>query len=258
MAWQRGEKLAGNLSPENISKGNYDQILLFDLCRLCVSEEDFCDALIEKKGKVALSDYRAASGAKVLIEEVIKEMAFELFREVTFKAWRTENEKQFLKEKRKEEKRAKSYQKPYIDYLDSQETAQFKQFWDRYGPQLFVTFLLGSRSNEEALKIYEDHLAAWHSELLEGAHSAIFWRPAYLVLQQALQGLDPEFAKSYLKTMRGFKDLNQPLLGRYRHLRTEKNSSTVQNILPPLFIRSEDLAMAASDIPASGSSRVDL
>ena len=92
---------------------------MIDLCRLCVSEEDFGEALLQKKGKVLLSDYRAASAAKVVLEDVVKTMVSELFQDLTFKAWRSENEKSFLKEKRKEEKVSKSYQKPYIEYSNT-------------------------------------------------------------------------------------------------------------------------------------------
>lgn len=216
---------------------DYDQLLLIDLCRLCVLEENFGEPLLQKKGKVLLSDYRSASAAKVVLEDAVKSMVSELFQDLTFKSWRSENEKNFLKEKRKQEKSLKSYQKPYIEYLDSESSRQFKAFWDRYHLQLLLTLVTGYQSHEKTLEPYEEHLAAWHAEIDQGAHANIFWRPHYMVLQRALEGLDTELSLAYLKTMRGFKDLDKPLKGRYRHLRNDGGQQMQKHLAAAFYPR---------------------
>ncbi|MCE5318344.1 MAG: hypothetical protein LLG04_13420 [Parachlamydia sp.] len=200
---------------------DYDKLLLLDLSRLCVDETRFSAALIQKKGKATLSDYRQLCGAKVAVEEVVKGMAADLFREIHFRPWREKYEKLFLKEKRAQEKAANSYQKPYTDYLDAAESEMFKAFWERYHWSLLETFLTGKSGPENDLEAYEQHFIAWHREISQGAHPDIGWREKYLLLQRGLNGLDSSLAVEYLKTMRGYRELDRPLLGRYRPLRVK-------------------------------------
>lgn len=196
---------------------DYDKLLVMDLCRLCVDESLFSDALIQKKGKMSLSAYRQLCAAKVAIEEVVKGMAADLFRELHFRRWRENNEKAFLKEKRAEEKAANTYQKPYTDYLDAAESQMFKAFWEKHRWALLDTFLSGKKGPEG----FEDHFKAWHLEIGHGAHAEIGWIEKYLLLQSSLQGLDSALAVEFLKTMRSYSDLNRPLLGHYRQLRSK-------------------------------------
>lgn len=224
IALQRNEEL-----PED-----YDKLLLLDLCRLCVDETGFSDQLIQKKGKETLGAYRQVCAAKVCIEEVVKGMAADLFREIDFRAWREKNEKGFLKEKRAEEKLASRYQKPYTDYLDAEESRMFKAFWEKYRWPLLEAFLTGNRSQDPALEAYAEHFEAWHHEIGQGAHPDIFWREKYLELQGALNELDAGLAVEYLKTMRGYRDLNRPLRGRYRPLR-QKDGVQLERHLAAAF-----------------------
>jgi Penicillin binding protein transpeptidase domain len=157
----------------------------------------------------------------VIIEELVKGMARELFRELTFKPWRRENEKSYLKAKRAEEKAAKNYQKPFTDYLDAEEAAQFRSFWDQHRLPLLVAFLTGMSNENLPLQEYEEHFKLWRDELNRGAHFELEWRSHYFNIQRALQGLDRSLSMAYLKTMRGYHDLDRPLLGRYRSLRSQ-------------------------------------
>src|SRR5262249_14616845 len=109
---------------------HYDKVLLVDLYRLIVKPDLFNQKIFEKAKKQTLSAYRDAAAAKVIIASEVKSVVKDLFHDLNFKAWRKEHEKEFLKQKRKEEKSLKQYPKPYIDYLDALENQHFQVFWD--------------------------------------------------------------------------------------------------------------------------------
>lgn len=200
---------------------NYDKVLLTDLCRLIVCENAFHEELLEKVGKHPISIYRQASAATVQLREVIQEMAKELFHDVYFKNWRKQNEKEFLKKIRMEEKARKQYPKPYIDYFDRLENEMFKDFWKQHSLKLLASFLMGNFAeiDEPELKPYLNFFVTWHDELERGAHQAVTWRESHKFLQTVISELSFPLAMDYLKTMRGFKELTRPLYGRYRSLR---------------------------------------
>lgn len=204
---------------------NYDKVLMVDLLRLAVNGEQFSDELLEKVGGQSLTQYKEISGAVVTIQEVLRNMVKELFHDTDFKAWRKGNEKLFLKEKREEEKIARKPSKPYLDYIDSKENEMFKIFWQKHGLAFLITFLKGKDwescldiEDEQAWK-YLEQLDGWHQEILHGAHRQIEWAKDYAILKKSVDTLTPELARQYLQTLRNFKDLERPLLGKYRHLR---------------------------------------
>jgi cell division protein FtsI/penicillin-binding protein 2 len=204
---------------------NYDKVLLADLSRLAVDESRFSSDLLSHVGHHRLEDYRALTGSLVKVNTLLKEMSKELFHDHDFKAWRQAEEKPFLKQKRIEEKAAKLYPKPYIDYLDQQETLLFNQFWEKYHWELLSTFLIGNQTIEESpLKPYYTYFNRWFSEMKEGAHRAVEWRPAYDLLQKTFKTLSPSLMTDYLKTMRSYHELTRPLLGKYRYLRSSQNA----------------------------------
>lgn len=205
---------------------NYDKVLFLDLCRLIADSKRFSGSLIEKVGNQTLSFYRDASAAGVHIGDIVKSMTKELFHEIHFKAWRNAHEKEFLKSKRLEEKANKIYPKPYIDYLNRREEEMFQDFWSSNKWNFLTAFLTGRHEtfSETELTGYFQHLLAWHEELNKGAHSVLPWRDKYLLLKNAVSSLTLDQTIEYLKTLRGYADLNRPLLGRYRSLRKEKRN----------------------------------
>ena len=225
---QAQEKLVGPLKKKmdryfvNIPH-NYDKLLLVDLCRVAVRPDFFSHKILDKAGRQSLAAYRDATAAKVLIAEEIRSMAKEIFHEQDFKAWRQANEKSFLKQKRAEEKSLKIYPKPYIEYLDAEEARMFQAFWEAHEFRLMLSFLNGVQFNIPELQPYSSHFLKWHEEISKGAHQKVHWRHAYIILQKAVAGMEPDQTESYLKTLRGFHDLDRPLLGRYRHLRKQDN-----------------------------------
>lgn len=207
----------------------YDQVLLVDMMRMLVKADLFSDELVRIVGKQTLSDYKNISASMVAIEDVVKKMSKVIFHETDFKQWRKENEKNYLKEKRAEEKALRKYAKPYIDYLDGLENEQFAVFWERYRWLLIQALLTGDdpQNNEESpSKAYVDHMITWNKEIKSGAHSEIEWANAFSTLKSGISNIPAEKVPEYLKTLRSFKDLDRPLLGKYRHLR--KNEQQVQ------------------------------
>ena len=216
---------------------NYDKILLADLYRLAVEAEKFTPNLESKVGKERLNEYRDASAAKTTIVDIVRQMAKDLFHEIDFKQWRKEHEKDFLKEKRAIEKNLKRYAKPYIDYLDQKEKELFKIFWEKHEHAFVMAFLIGAQSEApkgDPIESYLQHFYAWQHEIQSGAHLEATWRKSYDSLKKVLSELDYPMALDYLKTMRGFEDLNRPLLGRYRHLR-KQNSVQLEKHLAAAF-----------------------
>ncbi len=201
---------------------NYDKVLLADLCRMVVHPDLFSAELLNKVGHRTLESYRQACAAKNVMSEVTKKMAREIFHDVSFKEWREQHEKPFLKELRQKEKEKKLYAKPYIDYLDAKEAELFEEFWKRHAADFLLAFLRGTPLDSGELHPYAIHFNQWHLEIERGAHQELPWRASYRELQKTLKGLDKSLATPFLNTMRSFNDLNRPLFGRYRYMRKEK------------------------------------
>jgi cell division protein FtsI/penicillin-binding protein 2 len=197
-----------------------DRVLLIDLCRLAVDEKRFTPSLIKEVSGQSLSSYRDASSALIAVEEVARSMAKDLFHDNHFIQWRTENEKQFLKEKREEEKLSKRYAKPYIDLLDAKEKELFQVFWRNYKWPLIETLLFDSTSTDisKELDPYRAHFSCWYEEIQQGAHEELSWHSSYMRLKALLASISPFEQLAYLQSLRGYNDLNRPLHGNYSGL----------------------------------------
>lgn len=214
---------------------NYDKVLLIDLCRIAVPQEQFTDDLIAVRGNQKMNDYHECCGAMTALNGLIKKMTRELFHEYDFKPWRAENEKSFLKAKRQQEKIDESYPKPYLDYLDQQEEAMFVAFWEKHRWKLAYLFLVGPLEGLTELKPYQDYFLTWNKELWQGAHPSIEWRKNYETIQRSLEGLSAAHAVAYMQTLRGYYDLNRPLFGKYRHLRMKDGVQTEKSLAAAFY-----------------------
>lgn len=221
---------------------SYDKTLLLDLLRVAVDENRFSKELLKAVGNQSLVLYKETSGAMAKVHDALKNLIKDLFHEMDFKEWRKANEKQFLKQKREEEKTSHKYSKPYIDYLDGLEREMFQDFWKRHHLSFFAGFLKGCRSdyfqeigNDDNLKTYFDYLEGWHQEIENGAHQHIEWANDYAMLKNAIQELPVSMAMEYLKSLRSFKDLERPLLGKYRHVRSGPDGTQLEKHLAAAF-----------------------
>lgn len=204
---------------------NYDKVLLVDLCRLFVCHDLFTPELTKKFSKKTLFAYKDTTDSLLSITTLLKGFCKDLFHDLDFKQWRAREEKNFLKEKRIEEKKAKTYAKPYLDYLDQQESQQFQQFWEEHKWPFLLAFLLGVEEidPDDALGGYLFHLNKWRDEIAQGAYQETEWIKSYHNLKKAVENLPPAIAISYLQTMRSYHELTRPLYGRYRNLRHSKS-----------------------------------
>lgn len=193
---------------------NHDKLLLVDMCRMLASLELFSPDLREYANTLSLSEYRLLNQSSSIIKSCLCAHAKTWFHDLDFQTWRVSSFKEYLKTKRKEEKDKKEYAKPYTDYLEQMEREMFRTFWNNHCETLLHAFVMGKEGdpNDEpwlnaSLKLRESSPEiAFHAERLKNA----------------IAGLKPDVGKKFLKTMRSFHELDRPLLGHYRSLRTAK------------------------------------
>lgn len=182
--------------------GSEQDMLVVDLSRLLLSCDDFTNELIAKLGDLSIDEYRDFVCAYVQLSEEIRKNIRRRWHDTFFKPWRKEHEKEFLKIKRLEEKKAKTYPKPYLDYLDKEEARQFEEFWQKKRFELVLTYL-------ERDKLPSN----------------------YAALAGQLQELEPGEQVAFLSALKGFKDLNLPLYGTYHRLAAGKTDCTLQDLI---------------------------
>ncbi len=182
--------------------GDLKDLFLIDLSRLVLSANDFSCELIDKVGDLSIDEYRDLSCAFQKLSSELKKTVRKNWSKTQFAEWRKLNEKRFLKEKRLEEKRECKYPRPYLDYLDREEARQFEEFW--------------KEGRFEFARIYleQDKLPS-----------------NYAALAGQLQELDNAEQLAFLRTLKGFKDLEEPLYGTYPRLVRGKTDCTLQDLV---------------------------
>lgn len=198
-------------------KHTYDKLLVIDLCHLGICGERFDACLTKAVAKQEMSAYHQAQQALVTVHNTLRKQALEVFHEVSFKPWRRANEVAYLKERRLAEKEAKQFAKPYIDYLDAVKERLFNHFWKKHRWTLISQALLPSAEFEmdEDLQIYATHILQEQERTPESHQQAV------LSLQGILAQLPKELTEDYLKTFRSYQELDAPLYGHYRGLRSD-------------------------------------
>ncbi|NGX39857.1 MAG: Penicillin-binding protein 2 [Chlamydiae bacterium] len=181
-----------------------DQLLFLDLLRLVVYKEAIPSGLLERIGEHTLSDHFLYAQVVSYYRKEVKELARKCFHEGEFQEWRETNFKQFLRQKRQEERKRRRYAKPYLEYLEREEQKMFQTFWAREKKQLLLTFLGGGEAT------YREEILALRQRCSD---------PLLNVIQEQLQPMTKEEGLAYLATLRSFADLNRPCLGKYPHVK---------------------------------------
>ena len=171
------------------------------------------DSLIAQVGSLKLSTYRSLAQAFLRIEATIRKSSQQKFHEAEFQTWKDVHQKEFLTQKRKEEKEKKTYARPYLDYLHEKERALFKIFWEENRLTLTLKALLQS------------------NELIS---SEIEKEP---LLQTLCKSLKPELAEEFLHTFRSFSQLERPLLGFFQRLSHAKGEQTEKDLAAAFYPR---------------------
>ena len=187
---------------------NDDKILVIDFCRLACPSHLFDDVLLVSTGDESLGTYRSFNQSAVSVERKIRKIAFDLFCEHDFKDWRTTYFTEYLKGKRAEEKEKKRHQKPYLDYLVSIREELFERFFQENRWELLKSYLL----DNAPINLEDSRLPYFQAVITAGSRDK---DAQALTLKDHLLHMPRENVIPYLKTMRSYKELNRPLLGKY-------------------------------------------
>jgi len=184
-----------------------DQSLARDLLDLIAPKDLFSAELIHEIGNLPLQQHHAFCQVTAHHLDPLKQRVRKLFHLRDFRIWREEHFRDFLKKKRKIERRRGHYARPYTDYLEREERKQFDAFWEENRHTFFECYVLkksGCSYNMEILELREE-LA---DEKLED-------------LKEWVSLLSPSNQTAYLQTLRTFDDLDRPLSRSYPFLRNE-------------------------------------
>ncbi len=167
-----------------------DRLFAIDLCKLCIYSPRFSDDLLAKVGAMKISTYRSLNQAFCRLSDKKREEAFKEFHKTAFSLWKKEHQKEFLSQKRAEEKEKKTYAKPYIDYLDQKEKELFSIFWENEGISLLL---------QPSKDIDQE------------------------ILQKNISSLSPVLAEEFLRSFRFFETLDRPLFMKHPKIKAEKD-----------------------------------
>lgn len=181
-AWARLESHFKEISTDS------QRLLLVDLCRLAVYSPALSDSLLKYVGPLSLSKFHELSQERARLEEAARKAAEPLFHKTQFAAWRAEHQTAFLAACRAEEKARKTYARPYLDYLDREEAAQFREFWNR----------------ERIPK-----LAALLSKL------------------EPFTRIPPDLLPELVRALRSFDELDRPIYSQIRGVKTERDLASL-------------------------------
>lgn len=178
-----------------------DQHLLTDLLHMLVDPTCFTPSLLKHVGKQSLSELRHFSQIAACRLSELKEQMQNHFHTHEFCSWREENFARFLKGKRKEERAKGSYARPYSEYLEQQERSMFANYWEK------------------------NKTLALHDQIMAGDSD----------LKELLLPMEKVDRLSYLKALRTFDDLHQPLQGKYPLLRSIKGSHLQKHLAAAFY-----------------------
>lgn len=195
---------------------NDDKLLFLDLLKLLVKREDFYEELVNRIGSQSLSHYRSLSQAALSIEAFLQPYLQELHHDLDFTNWRKSHFKDFLKTKRREEKEAKRYARPYTDYLDRLQRTHFKEFWQKNRWLFAYIFITG-----KAPTTLPPDLQAYVAHILELTQKPLVRHAAFDRLKTLLTESEPLHALGFLKSVHAHRELTRPLFGNYRSVRSQ-------------------------------------
>lgn len=184
-----------------------DQSLARDLLQLIAPKELFSPELAYEIGNLPLKSHHAFCQTTARHLDPLKKRARQLFHLRDFRAWREDHFRDYLKKKRKVERRLGRYARPYTDYLEREEREQFAAFWEQHRHAFFESYVLKKPGCP-----YHQEIFALREELIdEGLEDLTSW----------VTSLSPQNQPAYLQTLRTFDDLDSPLSRTYPFLRSE-------------------------------------
>ncbi len=230
---------------------NKDKLFTLDILKTLVFNSAFSDELIEKMQNVTLSDYWKLTKVSLKIKESLITKIKPIFNEIYFSKWRKENEKDFLKNKRKIEQEKKQFARPFIDYLDQKENELFKEFW-KSNENLFLTSFV--KENKfiafDELAPYLDFISKYKEKIEDTLLDE------YYFLQNNLKDINFELTVNFFKTIREFDSLERPLYCKYPRIRKNKNIQMEKHLAASFYPKngfgySKSYAISNSSAPGS-------
>lgn len=202
---------------------NDDKLLIVDLCRMLACKEIFSSEIVPYLQELPLSGYREFNQSAAVVKSYLQTQMKKHFNQTAFRAWRELHFKEYLKEKRKEEKEKKRYARPYTDYLHQIEKKLFETFWEKNHLNLLYRFVTLSLEEDEAFLLSQPI-------------------PAYIAehantLNSAMGNLPKDHQKKFLQTLRSFDQLTFPLYGKYRQLRNLQGKQLEKHLAASFYPR---------------------
>lgn len=210
-------------------KHNDDKLLLLDLCRLLVNEEAFSPELLQVIGHLKVSNYYTLNQISSQIQHFLLSQAKQWFHELGFSSWREQHFASFMKQKRQEEKSQKKWAKPYTEYLDLAEKNLFSIFWEKNHFSLFQSFIL------ESIETTDAYLIPYLERAIKEREKNPLMQKCREELKKSLSSLPSNLQSEFLRTMRCFNELNRPLLGRYRGLKTSNKQQLEKHLAAAFY-----------------------
>lgn len=213
-------------------KHTYDKLLLVDLCRLALCQQQISPELLAQIGHRTLADCHRTRQAVWVLSDAIREELRSVFHATFFTPWRQVNETAYLKERRAKEKEQGKHAKPYIDYLDAIEERFYASFWSTHRWDL-VQAVVSDAPLDGALAAYQRHLLRWRDMLDQDHEGAL--ANSYQWLKQLLSDLSTPLASELLRSFRSYEDLNRPLKGTYRGLRKSSGQQLERSLAAAFY-----------------------
>lgn len=202
---------------------NDDKLLFCDLCALLIPYESLKTLSSRAFNNLSPSQFRAFSQTFSSIEDRIIPDLKKAFHSMYFSHWRNQEFPKYLKAKRKEEKKAKRYQRPYIEYLEEKEQQLFSEFYQRHKSIFIETFL-------SLHPQYPSELAPYVHMCKKLTFDSQNQTENFFQLRQFLCSLSFDEAVHFIQSLKSFKDLNKPLHGRYALRKTVSGEQSLREL----------------------------
>ncbi|MCB1108111.1 MAG: hypothetical protein KDK44_00455, partial [Chlamydiia bacterium] len=203
---------------------NDDKLLILDLMRLICDKTLFKEDLTAAIGLESLEQYRSYNQAATRLLTAMEAQCQTTFHKLQFASWRHNHFADYLKKMRQEEQKQNKKPKPYLDYLIKEERALFAAFWEQHRYALLNGVINGKTAG------LIDDLIPYYVAL----DKASLEKDIALVSKR-LSTLSPDLAFAYLKTMRTYRDLKEPLWGRYRLVKSDQGVQKLKHLAAAFY-----------------------
>lgn len=191
-------------------KSNFDKMLFIEMCGLFVDETALEGSDSDFIYPLTLEDYRQHQADYLLVQTKIRQLAQEWHENVSFRLWRQQHQKAFLKEKRREEKAERLVARPYIQHLESKRKELFEEFWQSKGNDIETSLICQSASMSDLVDVIE-----FITQKIAETSAAPSYLQALTRLQKLSRSSDCLRFMRYLKSIRSFETLDKPLWATY-------------------------------------------